>query len=72
MVYLPNEIQNIIFSFIESRTNKMMKYKINEYLHTSILEDDFREIPAPLQFRFFEWYFWDNLRQNCGKFAPLA
>jgi hypothetical protein len=60
MVYLPNEILNIIFSFVERpQTNKLIKYVIEDcykedydpYMYEDIY-DDYR-----YHYTFKEWYF---------------
>ena len=60
MVYLPNEILNIIFSFVQRpKTNKLMKYIIEECYeedydpyYSESYYDDYR-----YQYTFKEWYF---------------
>jgi hypothetical protein len=61
MVYLPNEILNIIFSFVpRPQTNKLMKYIIEEcyeedydpYSNYEDIYDDYRS-----HYTFKEWYF---------------
>ncbi len=60
MGYLPPEIINIIFSFVERpQTNKLMKYIIKECYeedydpyYSETIYDDYR-----YQYNFKEWYF---------------
>jgi hypothetical protein len=60
MVYLPNEILNIIFSFaLRPQTNKLIKYIIEECYeedydpyYSETIYDDYR-----YQYTFKEWYF---------------
>lgn len=60
MVYLPQEILNIIFSFVERpKTNKLLKYLIYDCYkedydpyYTETIYDDYH-----FNYSFFEWYF---------------
>jgi hypothetical protein len=78
MIYLPNEIINIIFSFVERpQTNKLMKYIIEDCYeedydpyYSETIYDDYR-----YHYTFKEWYFlyrkmWILKEKNIYKKTP--
>ena len=78
MVYLPNEILNIIFSFVERpQTNKLIKYVIEDCYEEDYDTYNYEDIYDDYRYHytFKEWYFlyrkWFVLKQkNIYKHTP--
>ncbi len=69
MVYLPNEILNIIFSYVERPKHaKMMKYLIED-----CYEEDYNPYTAEIwldnycfEYSFYEWYYLYRIQARLG------
>jgi hypothetical protein len=74
MVYLPNEILNIIFSYVERPKHaKMIKYLIED-----CYEEDYNPYTAEkwydnycFEYSFYEWYYLYRRQQKLGGFSNI-